>query len=214
MQEACTINRSTRHPARRVDPADRPRALQGAGGHAAVHGARGRPGGTTQTLLAEPLRERRQCPIPLALLDPAAADLKTTDLLVAADCTPFAYPGILEDLLSGKIPVVRRPPLDQDLEGEVEKIAEVFPRHAIRSVTVVRMEVPCCGGVRAVVDRALQRAGVPVPIAERIDTIVRPRVRCGSPPAPPAPAARTAGRACTPAGRPRDTPASSWWECS
>ena len=57
------------------------------------------------------------------------------------------------------------------LEGRVERLAEAFRRVAFRSVTVVRMEVPCRGGVSAVVDRALRQARVTVPVAERIVTI-------------------------------------------
>ena len=59
------------------------------------------------------------------------------------------------------------PKLDHEIEEYIGKLAEIFTRHTIRSVTVLRMEVPCCGGVRYVVDQALERAGKQVPVTER-----------------------------------------------
>lgn len=115
--------------------------------------------------------ELRQWPVQLALLHPAAPYFDGADLLIAADCVPFAYAGFHAELLEGKILIVFCPKLDADIEGYIEKLAEIFSRHEVRSITVARMEVPCCGGVRYVVDQALERAGKTIPITETTITI-------------------------------------------
>jgi Pyruvate/2-oxoacid:ferredoxin oxidoreductase delta subunit len=115
--------------------------------------------------------ELRQWPVQLALLNPAAAYFDNADLLVSADCAPFAFPGFHAELLRGKILVIFCPKLDADMDGYIEKLAEIFIRHTIKSVTVVRMEVPCCGGVRYVVDKALAKAGKKISVEEKTITI-------------------------------------------
>ncbi len=113
----------------------------------------------------------RQWPVQLALLNPAAPYFDNADLLVSADCVPFAYAGFHSDLLHGKILIIFCPKLDADIEGYIEKLAEIFTRHTIKSVTVARMEVPCCGGVRCVVDRALEKASKKIPVVEKTISI-------------------------------------------
>ncbi len=118
-----------------------------------------------------PGSELGQWPVQLALLNPGATYFENADLLIAADCTPFAYAGFHQELLRGRILVIFCPKLDQEIEEYVEKLGEILSRHEIRSITVARMEVPCCGGVRHVVDRALERSGKRIPVAERVITI-------------------------------------------
>ncbi len=101
----------------------------------------------------------RQWPVQLKLLNPAAEYFDGADLLISADCVAHAFGSFHRDLLAGRILIVFCPKLDGDLEPYVEKLAEIFRRHEIRSVTVARMEVPCCGGTVAVVEKALERAG-------------------------------------------------------
>ncbi len=101
----------------------------------------------------------RQWPVQLKLLNPAAAYFDDADLVISADCVAHAYGSFHRDLLQGKILIVFCPKLDSDIDGYVEKLAEIFRRHEIRSVTVARMEVPCCGGTVAIVEQALERAG-------------------------------------------------------
>lgn len=115
--------------------------------------------------------ELRQWPIQLRLLNPAASYFDDADLLVAADCAPFAFADFHREFLAGRILIIFCPKLDREVEEYVEKLAEILRRHAIRSITVLRMEVPCCGGVRHVVDRAQERAGTQVPVTERTITI-------------------------------------------
>lgn len=117
----------------------------------------------------------RQWPVQLSLLNAAAPYFDNADLLIAADCVPFAYGGFHEDLLQGRILIIFCPKLDSDIEGYIAKLAEIFTRHTIRSITVARMEVPCCGGVRFVVDKALAQAGTRIPVQE-ITISIRGRV--------------------------------------
>lgn len=100
----------------------------------------------------------RQWPVQLKLLNPSAEYFENADLLISADCVAHAYGSFHRDLLNGRILIVFCPKLDSDLDGYVEKLAEIFRLHAIRSVTVARMEVPCCGGTVAIVEKALERA--------------------------------------------------------
>jgi NAD-dependent dihydropyrimidine dehydrogenase PreA subunit len=115
--------------------------------------------------------ELRQWPVQLALLNPAAPYFDNTDLLISADCVPFAYPGFHAEFLRGRILIIFCPKLDSDIGGYIEKLAEIFTRHTIRSITILHMEVPCCGGVRYVVDQALARAVVTIPVEEKTVTI-------------------------------------------
>jgi NAD-dependent dihydropyrimidine dehydrogenase PreA subunit/phosphohistidine swiveling domain-containing protein len=110
--------------------------------------------------------ELRQWPVQLALLNPAAPYFDNADLLVSADCVPFAYAGFHKEILQGKILIIFCPKLDADIDGYIEKLAAIFTRHTIKSVTIARMEVPCCGGVRHVVDKALEKAGKKIPVDE------------------------------------------------
>jgi len=104
-------------------------------------------------------------PVQLELVDPRAPWLAGADLLVAADCVPFAYPEFHRDFLSGRRVVVGCPKLD-DVGAYVRKLAEMFRIAAPRSVTVVKMEVPCCGGIAAATREALRLSGRAVPYAE------------------------------------------------
>lgn len=115
--------------------------------------------------------ELRQWPVQLSLLNPAATYFDDADLLIAADCVPFAYAGFHTELLRGKIVVIFCPKLDADINGYVDRLAEIFKRHEIKSITVAHMEVPCCSGVRYVVDRALERSAKKIPVSEKTITI-------------------------------------------
>ncbi|NQS79248.1 MAG: 4Fe-4S ferredoxin, partial [Methanoculleus bourgensis] len=97
----------------------------------------------------------------------------------SGDCVPFAYADFHRDFLRDRIAIVFCPKLDTDIDGYVAKLAEVFSQHAVRSVTVLHMEVPCCSGVRYVVDRALERSGKEVPVNEYTITL-QGRVEEGS----------------------------------
>jgi len=115
--------------------------------------------------------ELRQWPVQLTLVNPSASYFDDADLLVSGDCVPFAYPEFHRDFLQGKILLIFCPKLDADTEGYITKLAEIFSRHTVRSITVLHMEVPCCSGVRYIVDKALKRAGKEIPVAEKTITL-------------------------------------------
>ncbi len=105
------------------------------------------------------LSELMQWPVQLRLLDPHAPFFKDADLVVSADCVPFTYADFHRKFLKGKVLVVFCPKLDEDLEGYVAKLTGIFQVNNIRSVTMVRMEVPCCGGTVSLVEDAVRRSG-------------------------------------------------------
>ncbi|MCK4547198.1 MAG: 4Fe-4S binding protein [Candidatus Eisenbacteria sp.] len=113
---------------------------------------------------AAPRRQSRlgQWPVQIMLVPPAAAYFKDADLLLAADCVPFAYPEFHEDFLSGKIVLVGCPKLD-DAQFYVEKITEILKQNDFRSLTVVHMEVPCCTGTVRIAQAALGASGKEIP---------------------------------------------------
>ena len=143
--------------------------VHGAGGGPARAGHSGCPGSQALTIPREPgaagssaaaaRSELRQWPIQLHLISPPAPYFEDCDLLVAADCTAFALGGFHEGLLKGKKLVIACPKLDET-EGYVEKLAELFKRNNLRSLTVAIMTVPCCSGLERIVRLAVERSGV------------------------------------------------------
>ena len=110
----------------------------------------------------------RQWPIQLKLVNPGAEWFDGADLLVSADCVAHASGVFHRDLLNGRVLIIFCPKLDQDTDAYVEKLVQIFSRHNIKSVTVARMEVPCCGGTTAIVQRALELAGKDIPLSVKI----------------------------------------------
>lgn len=106
-----------------------------------------------------------QWPVQLHLVSTSAPYFQGADLLVAADCVPFAYARFHEDFLAGRRVVVGCPK-QGDNRFYAEKLAELFRRSAIRSVTVVKMEVPCCGGIAWAARQALALSGKSFPLEE------------------------------------------------
>ncbi len=102
-------------------------------------------------------------PVQIKLVPPIAPFLKGADLLVAADCVPVAYPNFHRDFLKGKAVMVGCPKFD-DVEGYIQKFAEIFRTADLNSVSVVVMEVPCCQGLPIIVERGMEAAGKKVPM--------------------------------------------------
>ena len=115
--------------------------------------------------------ELRQWPVQLSLLNPQAGYFDDVDLLICADCVPFAFAGFHGELLQGKIVIIFCPKLDSDIERYISKLTEIFTLHKIKSITVARMEVPCCGGVEMIVSEAKSKAGVDIPTEVKIISI-------------------------------------------
>ncbi|MBN2280754.1 MAG: 4Fe-4S binding protein [Candidatus Marinimicrobia bacterium] len=102
--------------------------------------------------------ELQTWPTQLQLMHPMAGYLKKADLLIAADCTPFAYANFHQDFIKGKVLVNFCPKLDQTIDHYIEKLTLMFQNNDIKSITIVRMEVPCCGGIEMIVRQALEKA--------------------------------------------------------
>jgi len=115
--------------------------------------------------------ELRQWPVQLKLLNAAAPYFDNADLLIAGDCVPFAYAGFHAEFLKGRIVIIFCPKLDSDIDGYITKLAEIFSLHSIKSIMVVHMEVPCCNGVRYVIDEAMKKSGTHIPVEEKTITI-------------------------------------------
>lgn len=134
----------------------------------------GCPGTMARTLApkkaATPVSERgespselAQWPVQLKLVNPSAAYFKNADLLVAADCVPFAYADFHKNMLAGRAVAIGCPKLD-DAMSYVEKLAEIIRVNNLKSITVAHMEVPCCSGLISIVREAVKRSGVSVPV--------------------------------------------------
>ncbi len=104
-------------------------------------------------------------PVQIHLVPPDAPYLDGADLLIAADCVPFAYADFHEDLLRGRVVLVGCPKLD-DAEYYRGKLASIFAENDIRTVTVAHMEVPCCFGMVNLVKDAIAASGKDIPLDE------------------------------------------------
>ncbi len=100
----------------------------------------------------------KQWPVQIKLVPPIAPYLQGADLLVAADCVPFAYAGFHQDFLRGKVVLIGCPKLD-DSQFYLKKFTEIFKINDIKSVTVIHMEVPCCFGLETMIKQAIKDAG-------------------------------------------------------
>jgi len=106
-----------------------------------------------------------QWPVQLTLVSPTAPYLANSDLLLAADCVPFAMAGFHSELLAGRKLVVGCPKLD-DAEPYVEKLAAIIKANDLNSLTVVHMQVPCCSGITWIARKAIEKAGVTLPFED------------------------------------------------
>ncbi|NVO00906.1 MAG: 4Fe-4S binding protein [Geobacteraceae bacterium] len=106
-----------------------------------------------------------QWPVQLHLVSTTAPYFQDADLLIAADCVPFAYADFHKDFLAGKAVVIGCPKLD-DNQFYTQKLTELFKSSSIRSITVMKMEVPCCGGIAMAAQQALAASGKVIPYKE------------------------------------------------
>ena len=134
----------------------------------AVHA--GCPGTRTKTIRRESIPVTRpaqvqsqlnQWPCQLKLVPVHAPYFENADLLIAADCTAFAYGNFHNDFIRNHITLIGCPKLDAG--DYAEKLTQIIRENSIRSVKIVRMEVPCCGGLENAVKRALMASGKFIP---------------------------------------------------
>ncbi len=106
-------------------------------------------------------------PVQIHLIQPQAPFLKGADLLVAADCTPFAYANFHQDYLKGKAVMIGCPKLD-DGEAYIQKFTDIFNTAEIKSITVLVMEVPCCSALPVMIQRAMRAAKKEIPMEVQV----------------------------------------------
>jgi Pyruvate/2-oxoacid:ferredoxin oxidoreductase delta subunit len=102
--------------------------------------------------------ELRNWPVQLQLLNPNASYFKNADLIISADCAPFAYANFHQRFLRDKILIILCPKLDKTIDQYIDKLAEIFEKQDIKSISIVHMEVPCCSGIETIIRRALEKA--------------------------------------------------------
>ena len=115
---------------------------------------------TTQ-IGVRPVSRLNQWPCQIKLLPTQAPFFDGAKLLIAADCTAYAYANMHEDFMKDKITVIGCPKLDS--VNYSEKLTAIIRDNDVRSVTVVRMEVPCCGGLQRAAETALRNSGKFIP---------------------------------------------------
>ena len=112
----------------------------------------------------EPAKSQlRQWPVQIKLAAPNAGFFNDCDLLIAADCAAYAHADFHNTFMRNRVTLIGCPKLD---EGDyAQKLATILCSHDIRSITVARMEVPCCGGLDSAVRRAIAASGKIIPLA-------------------------------------------------
>jgi len=138
--------------------------------HAAGHGCPGsrflQLGGQAQeeapaAARTVPASRLRQWPCQIKLLPVKAPFYDGAKLLIAADCTAYAYANLHEDFMKGKVTLIGCPKLDA--VDYAEKLTQIIRDNDVRGVTIVRMEVPCCGGLQRAAEQALRESGKFIP---------------------------------------------------
>ena len=139
--------------------------------HAALHASGACPGAAMRQMARDgspapadaraPVSQLRQWPVQIKLIPTKAPCFEGAKLLIAADCTAYAYANFHQEFIRGKVTLVGCPKLDG--VDYTEKLTEIIRANDIRSVTVVRMEVPCCGGLEMAAKNALQNSGKFIP---------------------------------------------------
>ena len=122
----------------------------------------GCPGSASRAIADAQQSELRQWPVQIRLAPVNAPYFDGADLLIAADCTAYAYANFHGDFMRGCVTLVGCPKLDA--VDYAEKLTEILRLNDIRSVSVVRMEVPCCGGIETAVRRAVAASGKFLPL--------------------------------------------------
>ena len=136
-------------------PGSRAQTLLGAGAPADSHAA--------STPSAEAPSQLAQWPCQIKLMPLQAPYYQGADLLVAADCTAFSYASFHDRFMSGKVTVIGCPKLDA--VDYSEKLATIVALNDVKSVTVCRMEVPCCGGLERAAESAVAASGKDLPFS-------------------------------------------------
>ena len=154
---------------REAAPYDAAAVAAAKAGAAHAHPAGGCPSAAARTLrpASAPAGETRMesqlvnWPVQIQLLPLRAPYLQGADVLIAADCTAFAYANLHSEFMKGKITLIGCPKLDSI--DYSEKLSQIIKLNSIQSVTIIRMEVPCCGGLEMAAKKAIQESGKFIP---------------------------------------------------
>jgi len=126
----------------------------------------------TSTPILEPSQsELRQWPVQMHLINPAAGYFKNSDMILAADCVAFSMGNFHSKLLKGKTLAIACPKLDQGMDNYMQKTTHLIDEALINTLTVVMMEVPCCGGLLQMVQKAAALASRKVPVKKMIVSV-------------------------------------------
>nr|NQU90059.1 4Fe-4S binding protein [Bacteroidota bacterium] len=123
--------------------------------------------GTSQSRIDAP-SELRQWPVQLHLLNPMAPYFRNADLLLAADCAAFSMGNFHNRYLKNKTLAIACPKLDSNQESYLQKLISMINDSLINSITVVRMEVPCCGGLTQMAQMAVANSSRKIPIKQAV----------------------------------------------
>ena len=121
----------------------------------------GCPGSQCKTVVPQIGSQLQNFPVQIKLVPPNAPYFDGADLLIAADCTAYSYANFHSDFMKDRITLIGCPKLDA--VDYTEKLTAILTQNNIRSVTVVRMVVPCCGGLEFAAKQALQASGKSIP---------------------------------------------------
>lgn len=110
----------------------------------------------------------RQWPVQIRLVPTDASYFRNADILIAADCTAFAHGAFHADFMKGKVTLIGCPKLDS--VDYTDKLTGILSRNSIKSVTVARMSVPCCGGLEHAVRGAMTASGKDIPVSVAVIT--------------------------------------------
>ena len=129
-----------------------------------------RPAGAAAPVVATPQPSAKtrlgHWPVQLTLVPPTAPFLKGADLVLAADCVPFAYAGFHQDFLGENTALLVACPKLDDFQAHQQKLNEVLKQSGIKSLTVLHMEVPCCSGLVHMARQAILASGNVLPFRD------------------------------------------------
>jgi hypothetical protein len=127
-----------------------------------------KPDSERESVASDQPSELRQWPVQMHLVNPQAPYFRGSDLLLAADCVAFSMGGFHSNHLKGKSLAIACPKLDHGTESYVEKLTAMIDISKVNTISVMMMEVPCCGGLLQMVRAALAKASRKVPVKKVI----------------------------------------------
>jgi Pyruvate/2-oxoacid:ferredoxin oxidoreductase delta subunit len=138
-----------------------------------AHGGGGCPGSRMMQLDRKPAAQPVEAgsrpsqlghwPVKLHLVHPAAPYFQDAELVLAADCGPFAMADFHENFMTGRALAICCPKFD-NMEAHIEKLAAIIVTGSLKKIVIAHMEVPCCFGLRMMVERAMEKAGQSLPV--------------------------------------------------